>query len=330
MSCERPFAEVARDLNVSTNVVRAIFWRTAHQADALLSPTAPRILGIDEVHLPRQTCAVFVDAETGAVVDLLPSYSRAAVAEGIQRLAGFESIEAITMDFAGAYAAAVRDVYGDAAPPIVLDKRHVLEVARRAMDSVRKEKRRRMKPGRRREIARLMNARRPTLLEDDRQQLERVLRAHPDLRAAHDLKERFYSIFERSDRATAERAFDVWSDSIPADLEETFRPVANVVTQRRQDVFAAFDWPGVTNARTENLNGRLKELHRRVRGYDVDGFEAFRLLALHKLGERQPDVVAERFAAQAILDGRAPWRERTEEELEALLAQAADKIDSGR
>lgn len=316
-ACDHTFADVAREFGVSTGHVRDAFWRTAHQADALLRPEAPRVLGIDEVHLPQRVCAVLVNAETGAIVDLLPGYSRAAVAAGVRGLQGYEDVQAIAMDFAGAYAGAVADVYGDARPPIVLDRRHVLELARRRMEAVRKELRDRIPKGRRRDVTTLINAREDQLTAGRRRQLREMLDAHPRLRAAHQAKEDFYRIFEQPDRAAAEAAFDRWAATAPAD----FTPVADVVRQRRADVFAAFDWPGVTNARTENLNGRLKALYQRVRGYGRGGFASFRLLALHRLGERRPDVVAEAMAmaARAILDGRAPWRERSAAEVREIV-----------
>lgn len=128
------------------------------------------------------------------------------------------------------------------------------------------------------------------------------------------------------DRAAAEAAFDQWAATLPAAVAADFKPVADVVRQRRADVFAAFDWPGVTNARTENLNGRLKQMYQRVRGYGAGGFAAFRLLALHRLGERRPDVVAEAMAARAILDGRAPLRERTEADVQEIAETVAARF----
>lgn len=100
--------------------------------------------------------------------------------------------------------------------------------------------------------------------------------------------------------------------------------------RRRRNVFAGFDRPGIINAKTENANGRLKGLHRRVRGYTKDpksgGFEAFRLTVLHKLGARTPGAVAERMAADAILTQRAPARGCTEAELEEITDQVEAKL----
>jgi hypothetical protein len=324
--CRESLAQVGRRVDLPESTVRAVFWRTAHDADLAFEPEAPAALGIDEVHLSGYAYGVFTDLKTSRVIDLLPGYSRSAIADALCRLRGYERIQVISMDYHGPYAAAVRDVYGDDRPAIVIDKRHILETARRAMNRVRIRTKTRMKPGTRRHLNTLMNSRPHKLSEGDRAYLAKALSSHPQLGQAYHLKETFYAIFARTNRAEAEAAFEAWAASIPKQLRaRDFEPVVTTVRARWRDVFALFDWPGITNSKTENANGRINELHRQVRGFtrdganDLAGFKAFRQMVLHAHGPRDPRETAVRIAARAVLGGQALATPRSWQEIEELV-----------
>jgi transposase len=299
-ACDLSFADVGRLNDLSSDVVRALFLEQARLADRV-QPRAPRYLGIDEVHLSARPRAVFTDLERGTVVEVLESYSVTAVVAGIQSLAGWERIEAVAMDFAKSYATAIRKAYAGQPrrPTIVIDKRHVLELSRARLEKARIDEKEAFARGERREIKQLINMRAEDMTSWHRRRLAEIAERYPRLGAAHQVHTRFRAIYEAPDRSTAQAAFADWSASFPVGLEMDFRPVANTVRDRADAVFAYFDLR-ITNAVTEARNRCLKELWRRARGYrkTKDGFAAFRLQALHKLGDRRPSNVAIARAAQ--------------------------------
>jgi transposase len=319
LSCDLSFAEVGRVLGISESVVRDVFWRRAKAVDPLFRPRAPRLLGIDEVHLSSRPRAVLTDLERGTVVDVLESYSAEAVTAAIQALEGWEGIEGICIDFALAYASAVQSAYAgqNARPVVVIDKRHVLELARSSLNRVRAYEKKSMPKGQHRSTAQLLNMRRDQMSAGQQIQIEKIRASHPRLADAHFLNEGFRAIYDCPDRASAEAAYDAWVASIPRWLGGDFRNVVTELRRRRQQVFAYFDLP-ITNAVTETRNGHLKALWRRAKGHRKtrEGFRAFRLQVLHKYGDRRPDEIARREAAAAIL---SMSRNRTVAEIEDLL-----------
>jgi transposase len=325
LACDLSFADVARILGVSETLVSDIFWSRARALDPLFPPQAPRFLGIDEVHLSARPRAVFTDLERGTVIDVLESYSADAVIAGIQALQGWQGIEAVCVDFALAYASAVRRAYlgQNWEPTVVIDKRHVLELARASMNRVRARAKASMAKGQHRSTAQLINMRQDRMSPGQQIQLEKIYAEHPRLAEAHRLNEAFRAIYACTDRASAEAAYDAWVASIPTGLGYDFRNVITELRRRRAHVFNYFDLP-ITNAVTETRNGHLKALWRRARGYRKTkaGFAAFRLQALHAYGDRRPDEIARREAAAAILSSP---RERLPKEIEGMLTTPSAK-----
>ena len=98
--------------------------------------------------------------------------------------------------------------------------------------------------------------------------------------------EAFYDIWRTDSRAEAERLFDQWRASIPASIEREFGPVAQMIENWREEIFAYFDYP-ITNAYTEAANGIIKVANRAGRGYAFGNIRAKALLA-PTMGKMKP------------------------------------------
>lgn len=104
----------------------------------------------------------------------------------------------------------------------------------------------------------------------------------PPLARSHQVKERFYSIWERADRVEAVERYDQWLTGLPSPVAGQYAALTTASANWRDEIFAHFDHP-VTNAHTESFNCLVRHADRIGRGYS---FEALRARMLYTPGLR--------------------------------------------
>ena len=124
----RPFTDVAPYFGYSIPTVAAIFDEyTAELEKQREEIIAPRILGIDEKHIVNALRDVFVDIETGTLLEMTPGNKRSDIIETIQGMKDYDkNIEIVTMDMSGGYRSYVHECLPNA--KIIVDKYHVIQL----------------------------------------------------------------------------------------------------------------------------------------------------------------------------------------------------------
>lgn len=273
----RTYADIARTIGIDEKTVRNICNESFERSMAERQITAPLLMGIDELTLLGRKRSIFVDHSNKRLLDLIDNMNRGKVERWLARLPNREAVQIVTIDMWGPYKEAVRAVLPNA--KLVVDKWHVVSKAGIALDKVRNRQRRaagiRSNPQRGR---RLLHTHLRNLSPMRRMVLEGVLANNPLIADAWSVKERFYAIWATKSRAKAEALYDAWRVSIPPSVEAEFRPVALMVQNWREEIFAYFDYP-ITNAYTEALNGLIKIANRAGRGYSFETIRAKALLS---------------------------------------------------
>lgn len=210
----RPFAAVAGEVGVDEKTIRAIFNEHARTALERLRPAAPRVLGIDEVHITRRSRCVFTNIEEATILDMLASWSAASVYQFlVTRLKDRSAVKIVCLDMHQPYRLAVKAALPEAV--IVVDKWHVLRMASQAVDQVRLHLRPKMSDRTRRGLMRsrwLLLERHASLNELDRMNLEAWLNEWPRLKEAYWLKEEFCGVYEAPDRQAAMECYEAWGE----------------------------------------------------------------------------------------------------------------------
>lgn len=317
-----PTLWVARRCGLSTKTVQEFADRLAKILEAKVPLEAPRILGIDEVHITGKARAVFVDLSNSkaSVIDMTESYATRTVAGTLLKMRNLNACEVIVIDMCSAYRKAIRETVAylqkrdgkaDFNPAVVVDKRHVLELVRGAMEGIRREIK--LPRGPKKKIlsddGKLLNMRKSELDEFQIARIEGWRQDFPLLIRAWERKEALYGIYECPDRAAAERWYDIWAEEIPEELKKAFSPVFSAFKNWRKEIFAYFDFRdcrpaandapasdgplrkgrskrgsmaarSASNGPTEAINGLIKMLHRRGRGYNFERLRA-RVLFVH-------------------------------------------------
>ena len=251
---------------VGSNVARFV---ARHRGDDPLAGLTR--IGIDELSYRRhhEYVTVVVDHVRACIVWAAPGKNADPLRRFFAELgaARCEKLEAITIDMSGAYIKAV----AEAAPKakLVFDRFHVQRLAHDALDQVRRgevrdlddpEARRAMKNTR---FALQKNPWNLTAIETGK--LADVQRTNAPIYRAYLLKESLAEILSRRQPNVAARLLDKWTDWA---AKSKLAPVARVAgtIRKYRDGILAYVATGLSNGRTEGLNGKARTITRRSYG----------------------------------------------------------------
>lgn len=293
----KPIAHVSEDTGVLEGQVREI--RDRHTArlsrQHARNLRAPRVIGIDELHLAGGMRAIIVDLlDDGWPIELLASRSKRTVNHFLANLEGRRDVEVVTMDMWGPYRSAVRRAMPQAS--IIVDKWHIQNKANEAMDEIRRRLQRSLADKRRYDPS-ISDKRRKALKKinglflqrwnkiDAEGQLELSgwLRNEPKLQDAYYAKEAFFKIWDNHTRAEAKAALDEWRRLIPDDIRKAFKPALTATKNWEDEILNYFDHGRLDNSPTEARNRDIRRIYDYGSGYD---YETIRARALFG---RRPD-----------------------------------------
>lgn len=275
------FQYVADSLFVEHKTVRSIFEAKEKVIAKNHVFTTPAWLGIDEIHIGGRPRCVLTNVYDKTIFDILPSRKKDTVFERLWSIKDKEKVLFVTMDMWSTYRDVVKLVFPKAR--IVVDKFHVLKMANAGLDMVRVKLRDSLSNAERRLLMRnksILRKKAKDLTFTDNLNLEYWLNRAPILRAAYQLKESFYAIWESKTKDEALDSYLLWAAEIPVELQPTFKPITTALKNWEKEVFAYFDWP-ITNAYTESMNNLIREIDRTGRGYS---FKTIRCKVLYAMG----------------------------------------------
>jgi transposase len=278
----RTYVAVADEVGISEGTVRNVFHAYAEHMEAAHVFTAPSVLGIDELHIRGRARCILTNIGDKQILDFLEDRTKDIVYRSLLRLEGRERVRIVAMDMYRPYLTVSKLVFPKAIA--VVDKFHIQRMASQSLDSLRKLIGKRVSRRRGTYIKRhrhVLLARPANLTDEQRLLLSEWLGEIPELRAAYDLKERFYDIWEEKGVSNARRALLAWRSAVPAHLTHLFKPLITASTNWEPEILNFFATEGVTNAFTESMNRTLRDIDRAGRGYS---FEALRMKALFSHG----------------------------------------------
>ncbi len=241
-------------------------------------------VGVDELSYRKhhEYVTVVVDHVRGHIVwarkgknaDTLKAFFAELGAERVAKL------EAVTIDMSAAYIKAVTE----AAPKakLVFDRFHVQLLAHEALDQVRRAEVRQAttKAGRSalKRTRWALQKNRWNLTELESEKLTKLPRANKRLFRAYLLKEALASILDGKQVHVARRKLGEWTSWAARSQLDPFRKLARTV-RRYEEGILAYVSSGLSNGRTEGLNGKARTITRRTYGLH----SASALIALLKL-----------------------------------------------
>jgi len=143
---------------------------------------------------------------------------------------------------------------------------------------------------------------------------------------AFDLKEEFSLIYESQDRASAEKAFINWKQSIPSAFDCGYGDVVKMVERHHQNIFNYFDCP-ITNGYTEAVNGVMKAANRLGRGYSYEVIRAKMLYS--KLASQAGQIISHSGKVTDIAQPDSTWGTPYQMDYGASISTLVDEAEKG-
>lgn len=298
---EEPFSRLAEEYGTTIPTISKILTDQGEYLDASHPLVAPRVLGIDEKHIERHARAIYVNIETGTLLDMSPNNRKETVEKVITSMDGYENIEIVTTDMAQGYKPLIEEILPNA--KIVVDKYHVVQALSKATSITKTllteishsevnalpagEERMRKdstltKAGK---DSYLFKFKEKSVMEDEKRKsiMAELCEEFPNFNTLRLLKDGFMRIYQSTSRDEADQAYDEWKTLLKnADKELflEFHHFGGTVKRWHKEIFQYFE-PGCqfTNAASEGINSLIQAVNTQGRGY---GFETLRIKVLYR------------------------------------------------
>jgi transposase len=229
-------------------------------------------IGCDEISYRRgQRDLTSVDHQTGAIV-------WCASGRNAQTLQGFfdelgerkQTIRAVSIDMAGGYEKAIRTSVPQA--EVCFDSFHVVRLAQRAVDQVRRDERNAHDRSRTKTGKSIKNTRWSLLKSPDNQTVRQlallgeVQQANKPMFRAFLLKEELRLLYHLEDPTLAPAHLDAWLACASRSRLAPFVKLARTIRRHRDGILVAIHL-GLSNGRLEGLNSRIRLISHRSFGF---------------------------------------------------------------
>jgi transposase len=230
-------------------------------------------IGVDEISYRRhhRYLTTVADHRTGAIVWCSPGRNSATLADFFDELGDRkDSIRAVSIDMSGEYQRAIREAIPDA--EICFDPFHVVRLAARATDQVRRDEWNRHDRSHTPE-GRWVKGTRWSLLKAPERQTIGQLATLADVQAenrrlyrAFLLREELRLLYHLPDRDPAPDHLDAWLAWASRSRLKPFVKLARTLREHRDGILAAIRL-GLSNGRLEGLNSKIRLISHRAFGF---------------------------------------------------------------
>jgi transposase len=262
---------LSRLMRISWSTVGAIIQRVLprhRSADPLEGLTH---IGVDELSYRRhhEYVTVIVDHVRGGVVWARPGKNAETLNAFFEELGPERcaQLEAVTLDMSGAYLKAVTEASPQAR--VIFDRFHVQRLAHDALDEVRREQVREAEPEERGALKKTRFAlhKNPWNLSTlEAAKVAEVQKANQPLYRAYMLKETLAAILDGRQINVARKKLLEWIGWAARSRLAPFRKLARTLRGHLEGILA-YVATGLSNGRTEGLNGKIRTITRRSYGF---------------------------------------------------------------
>lgn len=263
--------EVAELTGISWKTVGSIAERLVGE---LLNPSRfenLRRIGVDEISYRKhhRYLTVVVDHDEGKVIWVGEGKSADALGAFFKELGPERSatLEIVSLDMSQAFQKAVMEAAPQAT--MVFDHFHVVRLANDAVDSIRRQEVANLPPQDRPALkgSRWALLKRPKRLRNaEKRKLSVIEGSNRAIYRGYLLKESFLNVFTAKQRWRAERLLDDWLAWASRSRLQPFVKLARTVRRHREGILAFIDY-GLTNARLEGMNNKIRLLSHRAYGF---------------------------------------------------------------
>ncbi len=231
----------------------------------------PRALGIDEFALKKghkNYACVLIDLDTGCVIDVLPYRDKKRLMTYFQEKGDVycQTVEIFSCDMWDGYVSVAKEMFPKAT--IVIDRFNFFAHINKAVDSYRKRLRREYPDDDTLKGVKWLLLKNPDKLTDEqKQELDSLFEAFPQLKAVYDLKNELRNIFEDDiDRKQAEIKINEWVEKAKK-LKNRFVNTFLKTLNNWKELVLNYFIDRISNGIVEGINNKIKAIKRMAFGF---------------------------------------------------------------
>ena len=292
-----PFIDTAAEFGITIPTVASILTEYGKELDANREIVAPRVLGIDEVHIGGKMRGVFIDVEKSELLEITPDNKIPTMLDTIQNMKGYLDIEIATMDMSNGYRNLITD-HTNAS--IIVDRFHVVRYIYSAADAAKriiiKSLREQLKEDPDSENKRYKEELLTKVAKDvymfkfsDAKLssnpsrailMSEVCSTFPEFNTLRNVKLYAEAIYNSENAVDATARIQAFPDHVPkGPVFAEFRKFGRMVNRWLPEIVNYFiHGKKFTNSTTEGLNAYIKQISGSGRGYK---YETLRIKCLH-------------------------------------------------
>jgi transposase len=247
-------------------------------------------IAIDEVYMGKKAgyLTTVLDLRTGIVVYIGEGKSGESLAPFWARLKRLKvKLEVVATDMGSAFIKSARDNQPDAAN--VVDHFHVIKLYNEKMTILRREMQRDAETSQGKQVLkgiRWLLMYNPDNLanksESARQRLNRALELNKPLATAYYMKEELRVIWHQNNKQTASKLLTEWINKAEVSGIRVLKSFARTLARLRVAILAYYDFEGLSSAKIEGSNNKIKTIHKVAYGYRDLEFLKLKILSMHE------------------------------------------------
>ncbi len=267
---QKSLSVIAIDNNVSIPTVNRYIGYAVFLNNKSCITNFPARIGIDEFkgNAGKDKYQLqIIDLDTGKVVDIVKSRKYDDLEEYFSNVINRKDVTVVAMDLYNPFKRIIKDKFPNA--QILADCFHYTRIVTSVLDNLRIEIQRTMNKEHRRYfkgIQKLLCMRYDAIKGNGKDRLLAAFDISPKLKEFHTIKERFFKINDCTDSKEKERLFREWLFSTENYKYSEYSSCLKTLRAWHKYITNAFEL-GLSNARTEGTNNKIKVLKRISYGF---------------------------------------------------------------
>jgi len=247
-------------------------------------------IAIDEVYMGKKAgyLTIVLDLRTGIVVYIGEGKSGDSLAPFWARLKRLKvKLDVVATDMGSAFIKSARDNQPDAVN--VVDHFHVIKLFNEKMTILRREMQRDAETAIGKQVLKgirwllMYNADNlANKSESARQRLDKALELNKPLATAYYMKEELRVIWHQNNKKTASNLLTEWINKAEVSGIRVLKSFARTLARLRVAILAYYDFDGLSSAKIEGSNNKIKTIHKVAYGYRDLEFLKLKILSMHE------------------------------------------------
>jgi len=247
-------------------------------------------IAIDEVYMGKKAgfLTIVLDLRTGIVVYVGKGKSGESLAPFWERLRRAKvKLEVVATDMGSPFIKSARDNQPDAMN--VVDHFHVIKLYNEKLTKLRRDVQRNAESALDKKVfkgIRWLLMLKPENLaktkESARQRLDNALELNKPLATAYYMKEELRLIWQQEDKESASTLLSEWVNKAESSGIRILKSFGKTLARLRVAILAYYDFDGLSSAKIEGSNNKIKTIHKVAYGYRDLEFLKLKILSMHE------------------------------------------------